>query len=235
MGGGGGGAAGDVDLFMPNALRAAWDARDWAPFELLEGGIEGGGGGVDLAGGGRGAEDGGTGGAEGGADACVDNEEGFLDAGGGSGGFLPIGGAGLGFEERSKEDTEASDDGRKLFLKFATDGNAGAEPGGSGGADPGSLGALPPGGGGACPMGGLGAEFLDVSGSERYGDLLSESLPVSTPPAFLSFGIPPAKRPASCGGALKLSPPLSPPSLLLLALLGVGGASPGGGGAMPGA
>ena len=54
------------------------------------------------------------------------------------------------------------------------------------------------------------------------------------PPVFLSFGMPPASIPASCGGAPPPAP-VSPPSLLLLALFGAGGARPGGaGGAPPG-
>lgn len=58
-----------------------------------------------------------------------------------------------------------------------------------------------------------------------YGELLSR--PVSIPlPVFLSFGIPPASIPASCGGPDDPAPPLpSPaPSLLLRARLRAGGA-----------
>ena len=64
--------------------------------------------------------------------------------------------------------------------------------------------------------------------------------PVSTlPPVLRSFGMPPAKRPPSCGATPDAAPPPpSPPSLLLLALelLGGGGASPPGDGleGMPG-
>lgn len=58
-----------------------------------------------------------------------------------------------------------------------------------------------------------------------------------TPPDFLSFGIPPANSPPSWGGPADEAP-VSPPSLLLLALapLGTGGANPPGVGlgAIPG-
>lgn len=64
---------------------------------------------------------------------------------------------------------------------------------------------------------------------------------MSTPPDFLSLGMPPANRPPNWGAALGMAPPPapSPPvSLLLLALLaGTGGARPEGGAgalAMPG-
>jgi hypothetical protein len=101
-------------------------------------------------------------------------------------------------------------------------GPGGGAPGGLGGAPPGIRGA--PGGLGAEPVGGRGAELRDVSGSERYGDLLSA--PVSIPPAFRNFGIPPANMPANCGGALfPPGAPPSPPSLLLRArFCGGGGA-----------
>jgi hypothetical protein len=42
--------------------------------------------------------------------------DGFLEVGGGNGGFLPIGGAGFGLEDRSSEEKDAVDDGRRLFL-----------------------------------------------------------------------------------------------------------------------
>lgn len=121
------------------------------------------------------------------------------------------------------------DDGRKLFLSAAIPGAGGGRPPGMGGAAPGGF--------GADARGGLGAEFRDVSGSERYGELLS--LPVLTPPDFLSFGIPPANKPPNWGAALAMPPPSlapSPPvSLLLLARFpGAGGARPeGGAGALP--
>ena len=58
------------------------------------------------------------------------------------------------------------------------------------------------------------------------------------PPRFFNFGIPPANRPANCGGC---STPVAPPlSLLLWSLLlralfpGTGGASPPGGLGAPG-
>lgn len=227
----------------PKALRAACSARLVFPFGA-EGGIEGGGGGVERSGGGLGADAGGGGGTEDGVNETIGdgvgaNPDGFREAGGGIGGFFPIGG-GLGFEDMSKEDSEADDAGLRLFRNCITDGADGAEPGGRGGADPGTRGALPLGGLGAAPIGGRGAELRDDSGSDMYGDLLSA--PVSIPPAFRSFGIPPAKIPASCGGPL-FEPPPSPPSLLLLARFGAGGgakldcvgllAMPGTGGAPP--
>ncbi|KAL5385674.1 hypothetical protein PMIN02_008736 [Paraphaeosphaeria minitans] len=109
-------------------------------------------------------------------------------------------------------------------------------PGAGGGRPPG-VGGAAAGGLGAAPRGWLGAELRDVSGSDRCGELCS--LPVSTPPDFLSFGKPPANRPPSCGAALTIPvpPPTASPavSLLLLALLpGTGGARPdGGAGALP--
>jgi hypothetical protein len=63
-----------------------------------------------------------------------------------------------------------------------------------GGLDPGTGGAAP-GGFGADARGGRGADALEVSGSDRYGELLSA--PVFTPPALRNFGIPPANSPAS--------------------------------------
>lgn len=75
--------------------------------------------------------------------------------------------------------------------------------------------------------------FLDVS------LIIGLSVPpVSTPPpVFLSFGMPPAKRPASCGAASMGAAGASrlPWSLLLLALLpGTGGARPPGAFGKPG-
>jgi hypothetical protein len=67
--------------------------------------------------------------------------DGFLEDGGGIGGFLPIGGAGFGFEGVDPvEEIEDTED-RRLFLNCPTLGTAGATPGGGGGAEPGSLGA----------------------------------------------------------------------------------------------
>lgn len=105
---------------------------------------------------------------------------------------------------------------------------AGRPPGtgGAGGAEGGG-----PGGFGAAPRGGVGTEARLDSGSERYGAWPSFA-PVFTPPDFLSFGMPPANIPASCGGA---APP-SFASLLLLARFpppGTGGASPGTAGGLP--
>jgi hypothetical protein len=141
---------------------------------------------------------------------------------------LPIGGGGFGFAPMSGiEWVDTTDEGLRLFLKAAIDGLGGGRPPGIGGAAPGGLGAA-----GAAARGGLGgAELRDVSGSDRYGEC--SSAPVFTPPAFRSFGIPPANSPANCGGPLDA--PLSLPwSLLLLALPGTGGARPeGGAGAFP--
>jgi hypothetical protein len=139
------------------------------------------------------------------------------------GGFLPIGGGGFGF---------------KLILEATEDGLESLNPpkmGFSGGRPPGTGGAGgAPGGFGADARGGLGTELRDVSGSDRYGVALC-SAPVLTPPDFLSFGMPPANKPPSCGAdAIELSPP--PVSLLLLARFpppGAGGTSPGGAGALP--
>ncbi len=175
----------------------------------------GGGAGVDRSGG-RGAADGGTGGAEAGRDGGW-LPEGFRDDGGGRGGFLPIGSAGLGLFATPRND--ATEDGRRLLLNCATVGGAGADA-----------------------EGGTGGARMTVSGSERYGAWLSA--PVFTfPPTFRSLGMPPARIPASCGGPDDDAP--SPPSLLLLPLDpgGTGGASPpdcglvcmpGTGGAPPG-
>lgn len=59
------------------------------------------------------------------------------------------------------------------------------------------------------------------------------SLPVATPPpVFLSLGIPPANIPPSCGAEAIAAPPVSTPSLLLLARFPPGG---GGGAKPPGA
>jgi hypothetical protein len=147
--------------------------------------------------------------------------EGLRDVGGGMGGFFPMGGGGLGFMLI----LEATEDGLEFWSPPMMGFSGGRPPGigGAGGA---------PGGFGADPRGGLGAEPRDVSGSDAYGTLLS-SAPVLTPPAFLSFGMPPANIPASCGGAAAaLSPP--PVSLLLRARFPPGGASPpGGAGGLP--
>jgi hypothetical protein len=139
-----------------------------------------------------------------------------------------------------EEIAEIVDDGRDAgrgggFRRLATNGfTAGPSPplgGTGGGRDPGSLGA-PIVGFGADPVGGLGRE---ASESERYDDD-SRLAPVSTPPPRLrNFGIPPAKRPPSCGAAAtpESPPSLAPglPSLLLLNRFadGTGGAKPPGG------
>ena len=90
--------------------------------------------------------------------------EGFRDVGGGMGGFLPIGGGGLGFESGIFGD-ECVLVGLRLLLSAATDGGAaGVALGGIGGAAPGrggggTAGALLPGLDEFC--------FLEfVSGSE---------------------------------------------------------------------
>ena len=164
----------------------------------------GGGGGGGAAGVGEGvlkfeAGGGGGGGAPGAAVV------GFLDAGGGIGGFFPIGGGGLGFEcAISGVECEACGVGRNEFLRADTPpGGGGAAPGGGGGA-PGGLGAAPGGKGGAAALGGGVETLLDVgSGSESYA-------PVLTPPDFLSFGMPPANSPPSCGAADSILPPAGP-------------------------
>lgn len=131
--------------------------------------------------------------------------EGFLEVGRG-GGFFPIGGGG------------GLDPMGVVFLKLA------APPGGgTGGPRPGIAGAAAAGGLEAEKLGTFGAE---PSGSDAYDE--SALAPVSIPPLFFNFGIPPAKRPPSWGAALMDDAP--PSSLLLLARFpGTGGASPPGG------
>jgi hypothetical protein len=161
---------------------------------------------------------GGLAGDAGGGGAIPDT---FREDGGGRGGFFPMGGGGFGFDPMSGADfVDAIDEGRRLLCN--------AEIDGFGGLAPGTGGAGAPGGFGAAPRGGFGAPVLDVSGSDRYGELLSA--PVFTPPDFRSFGMPPANSPASCGAADAMPPPVSPVSLLLRARFpGTGGASPEGG------
>lgn len=149
---------------------------------------------------------------------------------------MPIGGAGFGFPDELKDENEADEFGlsvcdRKLFRKAATPG-AGGAPGGRGGAEPGIRGGAPFGFNPDPPIGGRGAELRVVSGSDWYGDS-SVSLPVATPPpVFLNLGIPPANIPPSCGAEAMAAPPVSLPSLLLLARFPPGG---GGGAKPPGA
>jgi len=152
------------------------------------------------------------------------------------GGFLPIGGGGLGLEiDMSGVDCVAAGEGLRLFLSAATPAGGGggaAAEGGRGGAPPGALGAAPLGMGGALGAPGEGLRLL-VSGSESY---------IFTPPAlFRSFGIPPANMPPSCGAdSMPVEAVVLPWSLLLLALFcadgtdgAPGGRSPGTGGAPP--
>lgn len=255
-GGGGGGAAGDA---RPNAFRAAVSAKDGSrdvPFVWLGGGggkrfalgKGGAGGGFGaLEGGGRGGADGGAGlvdtggggGAEGSAGVVDGAADGFRLAGGGMGGFFPIGGGGFGFESAASGRL-AVDVGRRLLFNAATLGGRGAAfDGGNGGAPPGGLNPPPFGAGGGGAAGVLGAEdFLElVSGSESY---------MFTPPAlFRNFGMPPANRPPNWGAvsvadAAAAAPPalFEPWSLLLRALFPPGGAggrkpAPGTGGAPP--
>lgn len=130
------------------------------------------------------------------------DDVGFLDAGGGMGGFFPIGGGSFGLETAiSGVECEACGGGRKEFLRADTPpGGGGAAPGGRGGA-PGGLGAAPPGTGGAAPLGGGDDTLRDEgSGSESYA-------PVFTPPDFLNLGMPPANSPPSCGAADSIPPP----------------------------
>ena len=163
------------------------------------------------AGGGFGAlDEGGGSGAEGGA--RLDDEDvggagetefglggiavddGLRDAGGGIGGFLPIGGGGLGFEIENSG-VLATEVGRRLLFNAATLGGVGAAPeGGKGGA--------PPGGEGAAPFGaGGGGAALGVEGDEDFLELVSgsESYMFTPPPLFRNLGMPPANRPPNCG------------------------------------
>ena len=164
-------------------------------------------------GGGRGAEAGGGGGADGGREFRLDggggtneDEEGFRELGGGMGGFLPIGGGGLGLVTGSSGvDCMLDGVGRRWLLNAETLGGRGAAAeGGKGGAPPGNRGAgggrdggPPPGRGGAAPFGRTGAlgalllRILVVSGSESYR--------LTPPPLFRSFGMPPANIPPNCG------------------------------------
>jgi hypothetical protein len=126
-----------------------------------------------------------------------------------AGGFFPIGGGGG-------------------FLP-AVGGGGGLAPGIDGAALPGGLGAEEPGG-----FGTRGAELVDSPGSDKYDE--SAFAPVSIPPLFFSLGMPPAKRPPSCGAAATSTEPVFPDpiSLLLLPRLpGTGGASPPGGLGIP--
>lgn len=145
------------------------------------------------------------GGGGGGGGAPAGDDVGFLEAGGGMGGFFPIGGGGLGLEMAiSGVECVACAEGRRLFFNAATPpGRGGAAPGGGGGAPggPGGLGGTAPGTGGAAPLGGGVDTLRDVgSGSESYA-------PVLIPPDFLSFGIPPANKPPNCGAAGSIPPP----------------------------
>ena len=204
---------------------------------------------MGVLGGGLGAEAGGGGGAAGGEGAADSGwrepaVDGFLAVIGGGGGLVPLGGGGGARGGRSELDRkEMSEFGLCAgfgggFLRFATSGLAAAD--GWGGEDSVvcglglravNLGAV--GGFGAEEVGAFGADCLDVSGSDMYGD--SRPAPVSTPPVFLSFGIPtPAKIPPNCGAAF--APVLSPPpvvSLLLLARFDPPAPGPGTGGARP--
>lgn len=167
-----------------------------------EGPVMGGRGGGGAAGGG-GADEEGIGGAEenGGEGASV---LGFLTPGG-TGGFFPIGGGGPFMEA---DDAGLGAFTPAVFLRFATEGKDVAP-------DPFcgvGLGGRAVGGFGATMVGGLGTELVDDSGSDVYDD--SRFAPVSTPPPrFFSFGIPPANKPANCGGC---SIPDTPPESLLV-------------------
>jgi hypothetical protein len=67
-----------------------------------------------------------------------------------------------------------------------------------GGPRPGIAGAASAGGFGAAKDGTWGAE-CDGAFSESEWNEASALAPVSIPPRFFSFGMPPAKRPPSCG------------------------------------
>lgn len=95
-------------------------------------------------------------------------DDGFRLAGGGIGGFFPIGGGGLGFES-AISGRLAEEVGRRLLFNAAILGGTGAAPdGGNGGAPPGGLSPAALGAGGGGALGVLGADdFLAfVSGSE---------------------------------------------------------------------
>lgn len=143
-GGGGGGGGATAGLPARKAFRAACSARLGSLLKLLPCEIGGGGcaegmfggegvdlangedlgapaGGMGGAGGGFGLAVMGGGGAPGGIEGAV--EEGFLDDGGGIGGFLPIGGGALGFENgTSGLDCVVPGVGLKLFFSAVTDG-----------------------------------------------------------------------------------------------------------------
>ena len=116
------------------------------------------------------------------------------------------------------------------FFKLAKGlGIAGAESTdpGSGGLKLGIAGAGIDGGRGAAPApnGRRGGAGVDVSESEWAPSIPA---PVLTPPrVFRSFGIPPASKPASCGGPSRLAVESCPASLWLRARFpGAGGARP---------
>ena len=200
-------------------------------------------------GGGRGAEAGGGGGAAGGAGITGGSGEGaaadeVCNVFGGGGGFTPLGGGGGARGGRSELDRkDASELGLCAgfgggFLRFASNELDAAD--GCGGEDSvvcglglkafkrGTVGGF-----GTKGVGGFSADGLEVSGSEMYDD--SRCAPVSTPPVFLSFGIPtPAKIPPNCGAPFVPLP--SPPlvvSLLLLTRFDSPATAPGTGGARP--
>lgn len=250
-GGDGGGGGATAGLPVRKAFRAACSARFGSLLKPLTGGNGGGGGAEGMpandaadrsTGGSRGAPDPGKGGADdgarldesgggGGADGIDDAvDEGFRDEGGGIGGFLPIGGGGLGLEMLiSGLDCVPPGVGLRLCFNAATDGICGAAAeGGKGGTPPGALKAFPTGGGGGA-LGAPADDFLAfVSGSESY---------MFTPPAlFRNFGMPPANSPPSCGAESIPGPGPLPRSLLLRPRFGiaaVGGRRPGTGGAPP--
>jgi len=155
---------------------------------------------------------------KGGGGGGVLSPDGFREAGGGIGGFLPVGGGGFGLDGMLGVDKLDIGGGRNSFLRLATAGFCGF---------------------GVANGGGRGAENARFpSGSDEYE--ASPFAPVATPPpVFLSFGMPPAKIPPSCGAAMPADASFDPlltlgESLLLLALFapgGAGGLRPGTGGA----
>ena len=230
---------------------------------FARGGADGGGGGVDLEGGDRsgaelgggGAEGGGggggalfVGGAEGGIGGALGGEaggggatdggggakpEGFLRVTGGAGGFDPGRGGATLEGIPSIDDLEGTGNGRDagfgggLLRPTSLMGRGGV---GRRLATPGARGF-----GAALAGGGLGAAGVVFEASEIYEESLSA--PVSTPPPlFFNFGIPPAKRPPSCGAsAITAFPPVTAPlSLLVRFAVGGDGAAPPGGFNMPG-
>jgi hypothetical protein len=247
-GGGGGGAGGVEFVYLYGSYSSSLSFTElillWSGLGA-EGGMLGGEGAALLAGAGGGGGGGGApdgaglelgrgGGGEGKWRLAVLAElipDGLRPVGGGNGGFLPIGGGGLGLDVVEKSGEECVDEGRRLFLNIDMEGVDGAAEGGRGGG-------AAPGRGGGPPLGLAGGGGLGVAAGFREFVSGSESYMFTPPVLFFSFGIPPANKPPSCGAAS--IPPPAPPegcSELLLALFAVpappGGRSPPGIGGAP--